>query len=772
MTRSGKSTNRRASTFAEIVERRRFPSPIEHQAVAFARNGHRVLPLFGIVDRKCECGKTDCAHPGKHPRIAGGVREASSDIHVIEGWCERWPSMNLGFATGGKKGIFVLDVDGAEGHKSLRRLEHDHGKLPRTLTVRTGRGFHLYFHAVQAIGNSAGTKLGKGLDVRGKNGYVLTHWSRHISGTIYKSPDPKAKVARTPTWLIRLLVTDELGGLSSNVPSADAATSSSSSAIAWAQSALAAELEKMRTAVHGSRNATLNGCAYKLGQLVGGEALSEDEVARQLTNCARLVGLEDDEIKGTLASGLSAGRANPRFFQRDVAAGRAGVNPLAKELSRLGQTDSDLAVRFAQQSEGSVIFTPARGFLAFDGRIWREDSQLKRFILAEKVARAITDELPYLTDPVEKAARARFGQQALSKGSLDRMLELARSHIVVADAKIDVQPWHLNVRNGTLDLRTGALHNHQASDLLTKMANIDFDEKARCPRFESFLRHALRDDEDLITFVRKAVGLSLTGDVRNQIFFFLHGQGKTGKSTFVNLIRDLLGDYGLHTPTETLLARQYDSGIPADLARLAGSRMVTAIEANWDRNIDEARIKAMTGGEPIVARLLYKNHFHFQPEFKLWFVANDYPNVRGSAEAFWERVRVIPFTVQIPPEGRDLGLSEKLRDEASGILNWALRGCLEYQKSGIIAPAGVTRANSSWQKDADHIRKFADDMLIREDGNILSASHLHRFYETWCRKHGETRLSMAGLKKQLEAYEFLHRRDKVGSNWVGVKLRL
>ena len=154
----------------------------------------------------------------------------------------------------------------------------------------------------------------------------------------------------------------------------------------------------------------------------------------------------------------------------------------------------------------------------------------------------------------------------------------------------------------------------------------------------------------------------------------MHGKsGNNGKSTLVNLIRDMLGDYGCHTPTETLLTKQYDNNIPVDLARLAGARMVTAVEANFNRHLDEAKIKTMTGGEPIVARFMRQNLFKFDPEFKLWLVANDRPRVRGTDDAFWRRVRVIPLDITIPSGERDPKLPEKLRVEWPGILAWAVR---------------------------------------------------------------------------------------------------
>ncbi len=198
----------------------------------------------------------------------------------------------------------------------------------------------------------------------------------------------------------------------------------------------------------------------------------------------------------------------------------------------------------------------------------------------------------------------------------------------------------------------------------------------------------------LMEYVQKAIGYTHTGVITEQIFFFLHGITNTSKSTIANLIRQMLGDYGVHTPTETLLSKQYDNAIPADLARLAGARMVTAIEANWNWQIDEARIKAITGGDPITARFLHQNFFEFVPEFKLWFAANDFPRVRGTDGAFWERVRVIPFRVHIPPEKRDPKLPEKLRAEWPGILAWAVRGCLKWQRESyrrLLVTGGVRR---------------------------------------------------------------------------------
>jgi putative DNA primase/helicase len=283
---------------------------------------------------------------------------------------------------------------------------------------------------------------------------------------------------------------------------------------------------------------------------------------------------------------------------------------LAAELARLGETDTDNAQRFANRFGAKALYTPGRAWLVYDGKRWRPDDVGQVIELAKQAARLIADESAYLQTDDARAERSAFAQQSLNKGSLDKMLDLAKSLLAVEDARLDADAWLFNVENGTIDLRTGRREKHDSRDLLTKIAPVRADRDAKCPLFKKFLKRITGDNPDLRTFIQKAVGYSLTGDISEQVFFFVYGRsGNNGKSTFVNLIREMLGDYGLHTQTETLLVKQYDNAIPADLARLAGARIVTAIEANPNRHLEEAKIKGMTGGEPIAARFMRQNLF-------------------------------------------------------------------------------------------------------------------------------------------------------------------
>jgi putative DNA primase/helicase len=201
-----------------------------------------------------------------------------------------------------------------------------------------------------------------------------------------------------------------------------------------------------------------------------------------------------------------------------------------------------------------------------------------------------------------------------------------------------------------------------------------------------------RGDREVKRFVWRVFGYCLTGCTDEQVFFFIIGPGRTGKSVLANVLRELLGDYGLQADMKSFLIKKYDTAIPTDIARLRGARVEVASEANVNKQIDEALIKALTGGDPLVARFMRQNEFQFTPEFKLALVANDFPRVRRKDDAFWRRARVIPMNRVVPESEGDPGLQEKLRRELPGILALAARGCLSWQRNGLPLPPLVQEA--------------------------------------------------------------------------------
>ncbi|TYL92730.1 hypothetical protein FXB40_23860 [Bradyrhizobium rifense] len=652
------------------------PITLLKRALRYTSEGLHVIPVHSVRDGRCSCREgIECAKPGKHPMTPRGVKDATKDRKVIKQWWTESPDANIGIATGQISNLVVVDVDGKEGKKSLAQLFKKHGKLPRTPKVTTGNGVHYYLRpGDKSVPNSVG-RLGKGIDIRGDGGYVVAPGSVHRSGKLYKFFPGRdlndIEIARIPKSLRKAILTREPSPPVLLLP---IPPSKSGRAKAYIRSALNRELERLGKAPVHQRNDTLNRCAFKVGQLLPYGLLDRTKIIRDLARAAEAIGLEDTEIGATIESGLNAGIRYPRllpFIQSndghaDAKMPLAPVTPdLTKNLSKLGETDTDNAQRLATRYANRIVYTSGRGWLVYKEGRWRPNATSQCIEFAKATARLIADEAQYLArDQAKAAKRAVFAQNSLSKGSLDRMLDLAKGLVGVDDGQLDADPWLFNTMNGTIDLRTGYIEPHDPGDLITQISPVAADRKAKCPKFTTFVKRITNNDKGLRRYIRKCVGYSLTGETREQVFFFCHGSsGNNGKSTLINLLRDMLGDYGCHTPTETLLTKQYDNAISNDQARLDGARMVTAIEANFNRHLDEAKIKAMTGGDKITARFMRQDFFEFTPKFKLWLVANDPPRVRGTDKALWRRIRVVPFNVEIPSAEIDKDLPNKLKQE-------------------------------------------------------------------------------------------------------------
>lgn len=714
----------------------------------------------------------------KTPVQRGGVHSATTSKHELREIFEANPEYNYGIATGAASGIMVLDIDGPVGRKSLKILKRDHGPLPRTVRVNTARGFHLYFGTGNAkIGNSAG-KLGEGIDVRGDGGYVVGPYSGHESGSIYKFAGGRGlddiEISPAPDWLISL--TKKKNRSVSDQGVAVVEMIGPVLTARYAEAALDREVSRLAKAPMHQRNNTLNTCAFKLGQLVVSGMLDETVVKSRLAKVATDIGLADSEIASTIESGLGAGKTAPRGRAHSVGVDQKLIekDALALELSKLGETDTDNAERFARRFADRVAWCPEVGWLAYDGRRWAPDATTTCIERAKSAARLIASEVEYLAESERKTARAAFSKASLSKSALERMLDLSKGLLTIEHSRFDSDPFILNCLSGTIDLRTGELEPHDSRDYLTKLAPVEYHPDAECPQFKIFLNQITGRNKSLKGYLRRAVGYSLTGSTREQVFFFCYGpSGSNGKSTLLNLIRDLLGDYGRHTPTETLMVKQYDNSIPNDLARLAGVRMVTAVETNAGRQLDEARIKAITGGEKVTARFMRAEYFEYIPQFKLWFGANDRPRVRGTDSAMWRRIRVVPFNVQIPEAERDDTLPEKLRGEYAGILAWAVRGCLAWQEKGLSEPDAVREATAQWYQAADHVKRFLGEEVILDADSITASASLFDRYSEWCRRNGEAALDQKKLNLRLQdGHDLTLTRSRRGSDWKGIKLRV
>ena len=300
---------------------------------------------------------------------------------------------------------------------------------------------------------------------------------------------------------------------------------------------------------------------------------------------------------------------------------------------------------------------------------------------------------------------------------------------------------------------------------------IDFDPDAECPIFLAFLERVMAGNCALIAFLQRAVGYSLTGLTGEQVLFLLYGLGANGKSTLLEILRALLGDYAQQTEFSTFLVRKQD-GVRNDLARLRGARFVSAVEMEGERRLSEALVKQLTGGDTISARFLFSEFFEFLPAFKLWLAANHKPEIRGTDHAMWRRVRLIPFTVTIPDDAQDKSLPAKLRAELPGILAWAVRGCLQWQANGLDAPDEVTRATEDYRAEMDVLGDFLAERCIDESGTHVLAADLYGAYRLWSEQNGAEAISGVAFARRLTERGFTRVRvgKKQARGYGGLRL--
>ena len=398
---------------------------------------------------------------------------------------------------------------------------------------------------------------------------------------------------------------------------------------------------------------------------------------------------------------------------------------------------------------------PRGKWLVWSGSRWEWDESGEIERRAKNTIKSLYEEAAAQDNLEGRQKILKHALHSESEQRLRAMITVSKSEvgIPVAPRELDADIWLFNCANGTIDLRTGKLLPHARQNLCSKLAPVEFDQDATCPTWEAFLHRVLNEDAALIEFVQRAIGYTLTGSVKEQVLFFLYGTGANGKSTFVELIRKMLGDYGLQADFATFLHRK-DDGPRNDLARLVGSRFVAAVEAGAGRQLDENVIKQVTGGDTITARYLYHEHFEFPPQFKLVLAANYKPKITGTDEAIWRRIRLVPFNVMIPKPERDPELIEKLERELPGILAWAVRGCLSFQESGLGEPAAVSSATDAYRAEMDQVGRFVNDCCVAKPGARLAASAIYSGYQAWCQTNGEEPMARNLFGAQLDAHGF------------------
>lgn len=453
-----------------------------------------------------------------------------------------------------------------------------------------------------------------------------------------------------------------------------------------------------------------------------------------------------------------------------------------KSAHRISQTDLGNAGRMVRLFGKDIRYCYGWSqWLIWTSTRWQIDGtgEIQRF--AKQTALSIYNEAAQAKTKERREQLAAWATRSESEKAITAMISLARSEpsIVITPAELDANPYQLNCENGTIDLRTGKLHRHRREDFITKLARVRYDPKARDEIWERVLNDATGGNVELHELIQRAFGYSTTGDTAEEVLFLIYGPAATSKSTIIDAIRATLGDYAVVADFETFVKRRDAGGPRNDIARLAGSRLVVSIEVDEGKQLAEGLVKMVTGGDTIAARKLYHESFEFKPAFKLVLVANHAPKVDPDDDAMWRRIHVIPMVCQVPKHLRNPKVKAHLRDPTlagPAILQWLLKGCLNWQRDGLKIPAVVQQATDDYRASQDSFAEFVSDCCVLQADAWVSSEDLRQEYSAWASERGEgwlngNSLSDQALAKKLRRFGLLPKKGTGGiRGWRGLRL--
>lgn len=448
----------------------------------------------------------------------------------------------------------------------------------------------------------------------------------------------------------------------------------------------------------------------------------------------------------------------------------ARVDPLIED----GLTDASHAQRFAETYGIELLHNHRRDrWLIYDGLRWRPDPDGHVYRKALEFVRGRQAHAIDLSDRKLKEKVLKFTINAESKPNLDRVVALAKNFPPMNDAgdAWDADPWLSGTPNGVLDWRTGTLRPSDPADRITRSLGVAFDPHAEAPRWTRFIDEVFDGDRELIGFIHRYLGYACTGITREQVLALFWGAGGNGKGVLMHIVAWVLGDYFGNMSFSTIELKQRAT-IPSDLAALEGKRLVTASESGEVR-LNEPRIKALTGSDPITARYLYGEPFTFTPCAKFLLATNTKPVVADNSHGFWRRLKLVPFTRCFEGSARDPYLEDHLKThEGPGILNWLIEGALAWQRDGLGEPAAVRDATEEYRTDSDPIADFAAECCEYAVTAVTRGSDLFDAYSKWADKQKLSKLERLTAKDfgRRMAERFSRRHTNTGKVYHGVKV--
>lgn len=406
---------------------------------------------------------------------------------------------------------------------------------------------------------------------------------------------------------------------------------------------------------------------------------------------------------------------------------------LAAEVVLESLTDLGNAKRLARRFSDELRYVARFGrWYVWDGARWRPDDTGEALRRCCELSRLVLAEAATVEDKKERAAFTKWATASQMNRAVVSAMHLARAReeLATRHEAFDQHPMLLNAPNGTINLARGELRPHDRAELHSKMTGVAFDPSCPTPRWHAFLEQVLPDSA-VRAFVQRSLGYSASGDCGEHVFFLPHGGGQNGKTTLLNVVQSVLGDYADQAAPDLLLARKHDAH-PTEIAELVGKRFVSATEARSGRRLDDAMTKRVTGGDPLRAHFMRQDNFTFLPTHKLWLAVNSLPRVDDASHAMWRRIRRVPFEVQIDPAQRVNNLDQVLvAEEGPGILAWLVEGAAAWAAGGLATPFEVELATESYRVDEDHVAQFFEDRLVFDIGFTATSAALRTEYESW-----------------------------------------
>jgi putative DNA primase/helicase len=624
-----------------------------------------------------------------------------------------WPGSNIGLACGALSNVVVVDIDQRkDGFHSIDTWEQSRpdGPIPHTLTALSGGGGKHIFLTYPTDGIPVRNRNNwlPGVDVKSDGGYVILSPSVHISGGSYRWNNWGTSTAPAPS---DLLVSIRHGA--SHTPSQFDITSSSNI---------------LEGIPEGERDDTLFKWACRLrrqhnSDSDGGRAA----VTALVLQAARASGFPEADAL------VKVDQAYKQDHNDDVPDWGV-VNATGDSLPNL--TDLGNKERFIDEFGDDYRYVPEWGWLQWSEDGWRPAPTDEVLHIASKVSDVIRREADGIIDTNMKRRHIRWGMSSESSGHITAVEKLARTDpkIIRPVGGFDSEPMLLACRNGMLDLATGQLRPFRRDDLVTKSTNVVYEPDAKLPAWDAFLKDSLSDDQDLIEYLQRAAGYTLTGSTAQECFFIISGPPASGKSTFIDALLGAVGTYGTTTQSDVFMYRRGRDVATDQLARLAGQRMVGMSEVRAGDRFNEALIKQFTGGDRVTARFLYRDTFEFTPQFKLWIATNHDPISHD--DAMFRRIKRVEFTNRVAHGQRDPHLKDILRDPDAGgraVLAWAVEGAMKFIADGKLhEPAQVTMAVHSYKNEHDEFGQFMNECTTPGAHSSVSLVDVYQQYSQWC----------------------------------------